>query len=164
VRDASEIRIAWRATIGEGELRILLEDGWGQPSGECDRVTKLEAHSLGWATARDDDGRLVGFVNVAWDGAQHAFLLDTTVARALQRQGVGTQLVAVAIHHARRAGCVWLHVDFEPEHRSFYVDACGFDVTTAGLLDLSDARSARPGSDHGEMPLGAESGGTEGIP
>jgi len=38
VRDASEIRIAWRATIGEGELRILLEGRLGSgPSGECEQ-------------------------------------------------------------------------------------------------------------------------------
>jgi hypothetical protein len=27
--------------------------------------------------ARTSDGLLVGFVNIAWDGGYHAFLLDT---------------------------------------------------------------------------------------
>jgi len=53
----------------------------------------------------------------------------------------GTQLVAVATERARTAGCRWLHVDFEPAHRSFYLDACGFDVTSAGLLDLRSSRT-----------------------
>jgi hypothetical protein len=45
-------------------------------------------HSLGWVTARQPDGALVGFVNVAWDGGDHAFLLDTKVATENQRQGI----------------------------------------------------------------------------
>lgn len=36
------------------------------------------ARGLGWVCAVDDD-HIIGFVNVAWDGGVHAFLLDTTV-------------------------------------------------------------------------------------
>ena len=50
-------------------------------------------HSMGWVTARmRDGGGLVGFVNVAWDGGDHAFLLDTKVASEHQRQGIGAAL------------------------------------------------------------------------
>ncbi|TDC74765.1 GNAT family N-acetyltransferase, partial [Streptomyces hainanensis] len=42
------------------------------------------------------DGRLVGFVNVAWDGGAHAFLLDTVVASDHRRLGIAARLVAVA--------------------------------------------------------------------
>ncbi|MFB7617197.1 GNAT family N-acetyltransferase [Kitasatospora sp. NPDC056181] len=79
---------------------------------------------------------LTGFVNVAWDGGAHAFLLDTVVATAARHTGVGTGLVAVAADGARAAGCEWLHVDFEPHLRAFYLDACGFRSTDAGLLRL----------------------------
>jgi GNAT superfamily N-acetyltransferase len=85
--------------------------------------------------ARDGDA-LVGFVNVAWDGAVHAFVLDTMVTSAARRRGVGTQLVAVAVREARSAGCEWLHVDFEDHLRAFYVDTCGFVPTNAGLIAL----------------------------
>ena len=113
-----------------------MADVWGPARGEQDVTSRLEAHSLGWVTARQGDGRLVGFVNVAWDGALHAFLIDTTVALGARRMGIGTQLVAVATQCARRAGCRWLHVDFEPQLRSFYLEACGFSFTAAGLVDL----------------------------
>ncbi|AUY53293.1 GNAT family N-acetyltransferase [Streptomyces sp. CB01881] len=79
---------------------------------------------------------LTGFVNVAWDGGAHAFLLDTVVATAARHTGVGTGLVAAAADGARAAGCEWLHVDFEPHLRAFYLDACGFRSTDAGLLRL----------------------------
>ena len=88
-----------------------------------------------WVTARDGED-LVGFVNVPWDGAIHAFVLDTLVAGAARRRGVGTELVRVAADEARVAGCEWLHVDFEDELRGFYFDACGFSETNAGLIEL----------------------------
>ena len=37
---------------------------------------------------------------------------------------------------SRAAGCEWLHVDFEEELREFYVGACGFTPTPAGLIAL----------------------------
>ena len=83
-----------------------------------------------------DGHKLVGFVNVAWDGALHAFVLDTLVTANARRQGVGTRLIAVAEAEARAAGCEWLHVDFEEYLRPFYLDACRFLPTTGGLIVL----------------------------
>jgi GNAT superfamily N-acetyltransferase len=85
-----------------------------------------------------DHDTLIGFVNVAWDGDLHAFLIDTAVLKRYERQGVGRRLVALAAERARAAGCQWLHVDFDAEGlRRFYFDACGFRPTTAGLIDLT---------------------------
>ena len=45
-------------------------------------------------------GGLVGFVNVAWDGGVHAFLLDTTVVPEYRRRGVGTDAeLAAAVEY-----------------------------------------------------------------
>lgn len=96
---------------------------------------QVNRHSLGWVCARHN-GELVGFVNVAWDGGVHAFLLDLLVTPGLRRQGIGTGLVAVAVREARAAGCEWLHVDFEDHLRKFYFGACGFEPTNAGLIAL----------------------------
>lgn len=97
---------------------------------------KIRRQSLGWVTARTADGLLVGFVNVAWDGSDHAFLIDTKTRGSFQRCAIGTRLVRLAASEAQAAGCDWLHVDFEPHLRSFYLDACGFEPTAAGLIDL----------------------------
>ncbi len=80
-------------------------------------------------------GRLVGFVNVAWDGGVHGFLLDTTVHPDLRRRGIGRHLVLLAAEEARQRGVEWLHVDFEPRLRRFY-EGCGFRPSEAGLLRL----------------------------
>jgi ribosomal protein S18 acetylase RimI-like enzyme len=98
---------------------------------------QIRPHSLGWVTARQPDGALAGFVNVAWDGGDHAFLLDTKVATENQRQGIATALVGHAARHAKAAGCEWLHVDFEEHLARFYFDACGFRPTAAGLIHLA---------------------------
>src|SRR5690242_21310195 len=55
---------------------------------------------LSWVIARDEHDQLVGFVNVAWDGGKHAFVLDVIVDPEHQRRGVGTELVACAAQQA----------------------------------------------------------------
>ncbi|CAL9474289.1 GNAT family N-acetyltransferase [Streptomyces sp. enrichment culture] len=129
------ITYLWREDVDNDSLNALHAEAFGHPVERTDWRTQLERHSLGWVCARED-GSLIGFVNVAWDGGAHAFLLDTAVARHHRSRGVGARLVAVAAEGARAAGCEWLHVDFEDHLRPFYFDACGFKETTAGLVAL----------------------------
>jgi GNAT superfamily N-acetyltransferase len=79
--------------------------------------------------------RLVGFVNVAWDGGIHGFILDTTVHADYQRQGIGRKVVEAAIEASRARGIEWLHVDYESHLDQFYKE-CGFRHTAAGLFNL----------------------------
>lgn len=130
------VNYLWRGEFTNAEVETLHAAGFDRPANDAnDWWTPLNRYGLGWVCARED-GRLVGFVNVAWDGGVHAFILDTVVANEVGRAGVGTRLVAVATENARAAGCEWLHVDFEPHLRSFYFDACGFRPTDAGLIQL----------------------------
>ena len=96
---------------------------------------RLERHALTWVGAFDAD-ELVGFVQVCWDGGEHAFLLDTAVDPGHQGRGIGAALVEAAAAEARAAGCTWLHVDYEPHLEHFYVDGCHFRSTPAALLRL----------------------------
>ena len=82
-----------------------------------------------------DAGRVVGSVYVAWDGAQHAFLLEPTVHPAWRHRGIGRELVRRAADAAKDAGCEVLHVDYEASLAPFY-EACGFKHTEAGLIRL----------------------------
>lgn len=84
---------------------------------------------------------LVGFVNVAWDGGVHAFLLDPTVHPDHRRTGLGTRLVRRAAELAAERGASWLHVDFEPHLAAFY-HGCGFRPTEAGLMRLDPDSSS----------------------
>jgi GNAT superfamily N-acetyltransferase len=133
------ITCTWRGTFTNAEVNELHAEAFETrvfDETEWDWRGLVERHSLGWVVARDDDGALVGFVNVLWDGLVHAWLQDTMVARSVRGQGVGSAVVAVARDHARDAGCEWLHVDFDDDLRPFYIDACGFAPTAAGLLAL----------------------------
>ncbi|MFF4273599.1 GNAT family N-acetyltransferase [Streptomyces sp. NPDC001536] len=129
------ITYEWRGDLDNPALDELHAEGFGAPVGRTDRLARLHRHSLGWVCAREGD-RVVGFVNVAWDGGVHAFVLDTVVARRNRSHGVGAELVKTAAEGSRAAGCEWLHVDFEEHLPSFYFDACGFRETAAGLIAL----------------------------
>ena len=131
---SDEVSYSWRGPITDDEMVDLVESYGGRAApGWWDQIS---AHSLGWVAARDGDGLLIGFVNVAWDGGDHAFLIDTKTRGSWQRRGVGTEVVRRAALHAKAAGCEWLHVDFEPDLAPFYFGACGFRSTDAGLNHL----------------------------
>jgi GNAT superfamily N-acetyltransferase len=125
----------WRGTFANDELNELHAEAFDHAVLDDDWLAQVMQHSLGWVCAREERS-LVGFVNVAWDGGVHAFLLDTIVARAAARRGIGTALCAAAVDGARAGGCEWLHVDFEDHLRAFYFEACGFEPTNAGLIAL----------------------------
>jgi GNAT superfamily N-acetyltransferase len=129
------LTLEWRGALDDGELDLLHAEGFGHPPTGTNWTAQLGRHSLGWVCAREN-GKLVGFVNVAWDGGAHAFLLDTLTADRARRRGVGTAMVTRAAQGARAAGCEWLHVDFDEDLGSFYLEACGFASTPAGLLRL----------------------------
>ncbi len=129
-----EVVFAWRGDLTDSEMvELVLSHGGNAAHGWWDRI---RPHSLGWVTARAGDGSLVGFVNVAWDGGDHAVLLDTKTRGTHQHRGIGTELVRRAARHAAEAGCEWLHVDFDADLEAFYFDACGFRPTKAGLIPL----------------------------
>ena len=118
------------------ELNELFSTGWpaSQHAPDTSDWRAVLEHSLTYVIARSD-GVLAGFVNVAWDGRDHAFLLDPRVHPDFRHQGIGTALVRMAASAAREAGCEWLHVDYEPDLAPFY-EACGFKPTSAALMRL----------------------------
>jgi GNAT superfamily N-acetyltransferase len=127
--------------IGNDVLNALFADAW--PGHVSRDFSAMLSQNLGHVCATLD-GVVVGFVNVAWDGAAHAFLLDPTVRSDLQRQGIGTQLVRHAADLARSNGVEWLHVDYEPHLSDFYAK-CGFRSTKAGLMNLKHTEARSPG-------------------
>ncbi len=121
------------APVDGPSLDALMDAAWPDHARMDPEV--LRRHSAGWVCAYDGDD-LVGFVNVAWDGATHFFLLDTTVAPSHQRRGIGLGLVERAATLSRDRGGDWLHVDHDADLTPFY-EACGFTTTPAGLIGLS---------------------------
>jgi ribosomal protein S18 acetylase RimI-like enzyme len=94
---SSMIDYVVRPDLTSDELNALFKRVW-----EDHRLTDLSSiidHSLTYICAYRD-GELVGYVNAAWDGGEHAFLLDTAVDRELRHQGIGSALVDKVIEDA----------------------------------------------------------------
>ena len=85
----------WRGPFADAEVNALHAEGFGHPVLATGWREQVERHSLGWVCAHDAD-RLVGFVNVAWDGGVHAFVVDTVVAAGARHRGIGVGLLDVA--------------------------------------------------------------------
>ena len=135
------LRFELRPTLTNASLNALFSagsPGQGWPSWQRQPDTSdwqpVLARSLVYVCAFDGD-RLVGFVNVAWDGRDHAFLLDTRVHPDCRHRRIGTELVHRARDATRDAGCEVLHVDYTVELGPFYT-SCGFVPTPAGLIHL----------------------------
>ncbi|WP_132961215.1 GNAT family N-acetyltransferase [Rhizobium sp. BK251] len=116
----------------QDELNVLWAEAWRSPAPR--NFSNVLSRSLVHIGAYADE-RLVGFVNVAWDGGIHAFVLDTCVDPGMRRQGIATRMVMKASNVARERGATWMHVDFQPHLISFY-RTCGFRHTEAGLMKL----------------------------
>jgi GNAT superfamily N-acetyltransferase len=130
------IAYEWRGAFKNSSVNLLHAEAFGHDLIEADWLGQVTKHSLGWVCATQLD-ELVGFVNVAWDGGSHAFILDTVVALRVRRMGVGIAMVATAAQEVRTAGCEWLHVDYEENMAAFYLEGCGFTPTRAGLIHMT---------------------------
>ena len=128
--------VEWKGAFQNGEINALHAECFDHRLFEDDWRSQVDRFSLGWVCARRD-GQLVGFVNIAWDGGVHAFILDTMVTASSRKKGLATAMVKEAVARAKQTGCEWLHVDFDPHLRPFYFDACGFTPTDAGLIPLA---------------------------
>lgn len=105
---------------------------------------RILSHSLTWIGAFDE-GRLVGYANVAWDGGVHAFLLDPTVRPEYRRRGIGTRLVKEALAAvAEYPHIEWVHVDSSEELMERFYFPAGFRPTPAGLVWVQDIREGKP--------------------
>ncbi len=134
-RGRMDVTYEWRGTFKNGDLNRLHAEAFEHRVLVDDWAAQVDRHSLGWVCAYLGS-ELVGFVNVAWDGGVHAFVLDTIVHSRMRQQGIGTRLVAEATRASREAGCEWLHIDFDDHLRGFCFEACEFVSSNAGLIRL----------------------------
>ena len=128
----NDLDFAERPTISDDALNELFALAW--PAHERRTFTRVLLQSLSFIVAFDAH-KVVGFVNVAWDGGSHAFILDPTVHPHYQRRGIGSELVRRAVAVATKNRVEWVHVDFESHLSTFYA-ALGFRSTDAGVLQV----------------------------
>ena len=122
--------------VSNENLNELFSAVWDEHAFED--INAVLKHSLAYICAFHLK-KLVGYVNLAWDGGIHAFILDTAVHRDYRRRGIGVQLVKEAVKAAEARRIEWIHVDFEPHLQKFY-DRCGFRHTNAGVIQLRNEK------------------------
>jgi GNAT superfamily N-acetyltransferase len=118
--------------LSDAILNELFEASW--PNHRERSFAPVLARSLVYVAAFSNE-RVVGFVNVAWDGGVHGFVLDTTVHPDFRRRGIALSLLHEVARAASEHNLEWLHTDFVPELAPLYQKA-GYRHTEAGLLEL----------------------------
>jgi ribosomal protein S18 acetylase RimI-like enzyme len=133
VQAVGPIRYAVREPVELATLQGLFRDSW--ESGEKQDYDRVLERSFTWLTAHDG-ADLVGFVNVAWDGGVHLFLLDTTVAPSHRGRGIARELVRRTVAACRGQGD-WLHVDSDRYLMEHLYLPAGFYRVHAGTAALA---------------------------
>jgi GNAT superfamily N-acetyltransferase len=110
-----------------------LREAVGWERHDEDYPTALKGY---WATMSGFDftGALVAWCAILSDDVRHAVLIDVIVHPNWQRQGVGQELVTVAVKHIQAHSISIIHVDFEPELTMFY-EHCGFHTGLGGIYE-----------------------------
>ena len=86
----NEIEYKIEPELSDRELNELFSSAWENYSER--KFQSVLEKSLTYVSAFDGSC-LVGFVNVAWDGGIHGFILDTTVHPEFQHRGIGSELM-----------------------------------------------------------------------
>ncbi|WP_317229603.1 GNAT family N-acetyltransferase [Clavibacter sp. MX14-G9D] len=87
------VRIAEEVPARDELLDLYGAVGWSAYTRDPERLARALAGSDLVATARDDDGRLVGLVRTVGDGVSICYLQDLLVHPGSQRGGIGRALV-----------------------------------------------------------------------
>jgi GNAT superfamily N-acetyltransferase len=127
----------WATVSGFDTTSTNIDGEMPSMPGERSDATSVAARFIapkGWGGATSP---AVSATPVAWcailsDGVRHAVLIDVIVHPGWQRRGVGQALVAEAVEHIRAHGISIIHVDYLPEHATFY-EKCGFQTGLGGI-------------------------------
>ncbi len=118
--------------VTSDEINALMQLCWDDHK-KCDYSLILEK-SLAYVIAREAD-QLIGFYNLAWDGARHAMVFDLNIHPDFRKQGIALQMLEQAPKIAKENGVKYLHVDFDLDLETLYTKA-GFSTIRAGIIYL----------------------------
>ena len=99
--------------------------GWSNYTSNPTMLQNALEHSLFLISARDEDGKLVGFLRAVGDGYSILYIQDIIVLPDYHRQGIGTQLVRQTLKHFQEVYQIILTTDSEVKTIAFY-EANGF--------------------------------------
>lgn len=113
-------------TISFEEILPLYEAvGWTNYSTNPTMLKNALEHSLFLISARDEEGKLIGFLRAVGDGYSIVYIQDIIVLPEYHRQGIGTQLLRQTMGHFNEVYQMILTTDNELKTVAFY-EANGF--------------------------------------
>lgn len=99
--------------------------GWSNYTSNPTMLQNALEHSLFLISARDEDGKLIGFLRAVGDGYSIVYIQDIIVLPEYQRQGIGTQLLRQTLEYFNEVYQIILTTDSELKTIAFY-EANGF--------------------------------------
>ena len=96
--------------------------GWSNYTSNPTMLQNALEHSLFLISARDEDGKLVGFLRAVGDGYSILYIQDIIVLPEYQRQGIGTQLLRQTLKYFNEVYQIILTTDSELKTIAFYED------------------------------------------
>ena len=110
--------------------------GWSNYTSNPTMLQNALEHSLFLISARDEDGKLVGFLRAVGDGYSILYIQDIIVLPDYHRQGIGTQLLRQTLKHFQEVYQIILTTDSEVKTIAFY-EANGFtDLSKYGCTSF----------------------------
>ena len=94
--------------------------GWSNYTSNPTMLKNALEHSLFLISARDEDGKLVGFLRAVGDGYSILYIQDIIVLPEYQRQGIGTQLLRQTLEYFKEVYQMILTTDSELKTLAFY--------------------------------------------
>ena len=94
--------------------------GWTNYTSNPIMLQNALENSLFILTARDEEGKLIGFLRAVGDGYSIVYIQDIIVLPEYQRQGIGTQLLHQTKEHFNKVYQIILTTDSELKTITFY--------------------------------------------
>lgn len=94
--------------------------GWTNYTTNPTMLKNALEHSLFILTAREEEGKLIGFLRAVGDGYSIVYIQDIIVLPEYQRQGIGTQLLRQTLEHFKEVYQMILTTDSELKTIAFY--------------------------------------------
>ena len=94
--------------------------GWTNYTTNPTMLKNALEHSLFLISARNEDGKLIGFLRAVGDGYSIVYIQDIIVLPEYHRQGIGTQLLRQTMEHFKEVYQTILTTDSELKTVAFY--------------------------------------------
>ncbi|MDB5054632.1 MAG: ribosomal-protein-alanine acetyltransferase [Bacilli bacterium] len=123
-----------RVDRNESINAIELNDLYRTNNWQIDPIEKLEKSLQtlwGWLTARNQENRLIGFVQVLSDGIRHAYILKMIVHSDFRKQGIGS-IIMTELMTMLRENNLYPTLVATPENDKFY-EKFGFEAESNGF-------------------------------